>query len=122
MEILASRGPVYDIQRFGINFVNIPEDADIMVISGFMGESVIKDFVETYKRMRPPRWVFAVGTCAIDGGKFCGVPGLLEKIKKQFPIDMHIPGCPPRPEAFIYAVLRFLSDSVESSPAKVKNV
>ncbi len=120
-EILTSRGPVYDIQRFGINFVRIPEDADIMVVSGFMGKAIIQNLIDTYNLMRPPRWVFVVGSCAIDGGRFCGVPGLLKEIKNQLHIDMYVPGCPPRPEAFMHAVLKFLLDNIESSSVKVKN-
>jgi len=121
-EMLATRAPLYDIQRFGINFVSIPEDADILVISGFMGEDIIKRIRETYERMKTPRWVFAVGSCAINGGRACGAPALLERLKKEIYIDMHIPGCPPRPEAFIYAILRFISGSIEHNSAKVKNV
>ncbi len=118
-EILATRGPLYDIQRFGINFVNLPEDADILVIFGFSSESGINSAIDIYKRMRPPRWVFACGSCGISGGRFCGVPQLVEKLKRDIRIDMYVPGCPPRPEAFIYAVLRFISENNDNSPAKV---
>jgi NADH:ubiquinone oxidoreductase subunit B-like Fe-S oxidoreductase len=72
--------------------------------------------------MKAPRWVFAFGSCAVHGGRFCGTPQLTEKLRREIPVDMYIPGCPPRPEAFIYAVLRFLSDSIETGPARVKNV
>ena len=104
-EMLAAKGPVYDIQRFGINFVLIPEDADIMVLSGFMSQSVIERSIDIYGRMRKPGWVFAAGTCAISGGRLCGVPGLLKEFKSRVPIDMYVPGCPPRPEALIEGIL-----------------
>lgn len=119
-EILAAKGPVYDIQRFGINIVSIPEDADILVLSGFMGEAVFNEFIETYNRMKTPRWVFAVGSCAIHGERFCGK--FAEKLKTKIPVDMYVPGCPPRPEAFIYTILKFLSENTETGPVKVKNV
>jgi len=118
-EILATRGPLYDIQRFGINFVNMAEDADILVLSGFSSESSINNALNIYKRMRSPKWVFSYGSCAISGGRFCGVPRLMEKLKRDIRIDMYIPGCPPRPEAFIYAVLKFISENNDNSPAKV---
>ncbi len=107
-EILATRSSLYDIQRFGINFVSRPEDADILVISGFYDEEGVKRLMDIYKRMEPPRWVFACGSCAISGGRFCNSPNILEKFKKSTGIDMYIPGCPPRPEAFIYAVIKFI--------------
>lgn len=110
-EILATKGPLYDIQRFGINFVNMAEDADILVLAGFSGESSINNAINIYKRMRSPKWVFACGSCAISGGRFCGVPQLMEKLKRDIRVDMYIPGCPPRPEAFIYAVLKFISEN-----------
>ena len=121
-EILAARGPLYDIQRFGINFVSIPEDADIMVLSGIMSEAVIKRFKDTYNRMRKPGWVFAAGSCAISGGRVCGVTALLEELKAEIPVDLYIPGCPPRPEAFMHALIRFISNNMETSPAGAANV
>ena len=121
-EMMAARGPVYDIQRFGINIVTVPEDADIMVISGFISEATAERFLDTYDRMRKPGWVFASGSCVISGGRLCGSPALLKKLKSQMPIDMYIPGCPPRPEAFIFALLRFISNNIEVHTAKAKNV
>jgi NADH-quinone oxidoreductase subunit B len=121
-EMLAARGPVYDIQRFGINIVTIPEDADIMVISGFISEAIVERFLDTYNHMRKPGWVFAAGSCAISGGRLCGSPVLLKKLKNQIPIDMYIPGCPPRPEAFIFALLKFISNNIEVYTTKAKNV
>jgi len=120
-EIMATRGPVYDIQRFGINFVSIPEDADILVLSGFISEDSVNNFIYIYELMKRPKWVFAVGSCAISGGRFCSSPDLIRKLHRNIPVDMYIPGCPPRPEAFIYALLRFTAGSIETGPIKVKN-
>ena len=110
-EILASRGPLYDIQRFGINFVNTPEDADILLIAGFPSEECIKKARDIYLKMTKPKWVFAIGSCVIGEGRFCGGTELLKKFKRDIKIDMFIPGCPPRPEAFIYGILRFMSEN-----------
>jgi len=121
-ELLAARGPVYDIQRFGINIVNIPEEADVMIVSGFTSEAVIERFLDTYDRMHKPGWVFAAGSCAISGGRLCGLPALLKKFKSQVPIDMYIPGCPPRPEAFIFALIRFISNNFEVHSTRKKDV
>ena len=110
-EILATKGPLYDIQRFGINFVNTAEDADILLITGFSSEEGVKRAKDIYLRMNKPKWVFAVGSCAIGEGRFCGDTEHLKKFKRDIKIDMFIPGCPPRPEAFIYGILRFMSEN-----------
>ncbi len=107
-EILATRCPLYDIQRFGINFVNRPEDADILVISGLYDEEGVNRLIDIYSRMKMPRWVFSYGSCAISGGRFPGSNEKIEEFKKNTGIDMYIPGCPPRPEAFIYAIIKFI--------------
>ena len=121
-EILAARGPVYDIQRFGINIVTVPEDADILMVSGFISEAAVERFMDIYERMHKPGWVFVAGSCAISGGRLCGSPALLKKLNSQIPIDMYIPGCPPRPEAFIFAMIRFISNNIEVHSTKAKDV
>lgn len=121
-EILAARGPIYDMQRFGINIVSIPEDADILVLSGPVGKDMADRFFDIYSRMPAPRWVFAAGTCAVSGGRFCGSYRLMEEIKRKLHIDMYIPGCPPRPEAFLYSALRFISDNMATTFTGRKNV
>ncbi len=110
-EIFAARGPLYDIQRFGINFVNTAEDADILLIAGFSNEESVRRAKDIYLRMNKPKWVFAIGSCAIGEGRFCGGIKHLKKFKKDIKIDMFIPGCPPRPEAFIFGILRFMSEN-----------
>ena len=108
-EILATQGPLYDIQRFGVNFVNTAEDADILVIQGFFNEKGISRVLDIYGRMRPPRGIIAVGSCVLNENLFDLESKLLKKFRKRVGINMYVPGCPPRPEAFIYCVLEFLS-------------
>lgn len=108
-EILATQGPLYDIQRFGVNFVNTAEDADILIIQGFFNEKGISRVLDIYGRMRPPRGIIAVGSCVLNENLFDLESKLLKKFRKRVGINMYVPGCPPRPEAFIYAVLEFLS-------------
>lgn len=120
-EILAARGPVYDMQRFGINVVSIPEDADILVLCGPVGKCMAGRFMDIYNRMPAPRWVFAAGTCAVSGGRFCGSGRIMEELRRKLRIDMYIPGCPPRPEAFIYSALRFISDNMVTASTGRKN-
>ena len=97
-EILATEAPVYDISRFGARFVNIPEDADLLVIQGFNSERSLSRILKIYESMREPKWVICVGKCMIDDQE----PDFLKGIK----VDVFVPGCPPRPEAFLFGLLR----------------
>ena len=107
-EIFAAQGSLYDIQRYGVNFVNAAEDADIMVIQGFFNEKGIKRILNIYDSMQPPRGIIAVGSCILNENLFNLERKLLRKFRRKVGIKMYVPGCPPRPEAFIYAVLEFL--------------
>ena len=107
-EILAARGPVYDISRFGINFVSLPEDADVFVFEGFRNSQLIERALEIYEAMREPKWAIAVGKCALETCKYKGSDPLFKKFKHKVKFDVYLPGCPPRPEAFIYAIIRLL--------------
>jgi len=107
-EIFSTDGPLYDIQRFGINFVNVPEDADILVIQGFFNEIGEERLINLYNRMHNPKWAIAVGKCVVTNNLFCREYRLLDRLRGKIHIDVFVPGCPPRPEAFIYSILRLL--------------
>ncbi len=109
-EIFATTGPIYDISRFGVNFVSIPEEADVLVFQGFYDNSGMQRLVAAYNRMSEPKWVVAVGKCAIDNNVLCREYDFSEKIRGMMNIDFYVPGCPPRPEAFIYAILRLIEN------------
>ena len=105
-EIYATSGPLYDIERFGVNFVNLPEDADVLVVQGFFNRIGIERVLDIYRRMSYPKWVVAVGRCVLSENLFSSNSKLLEEFKKKVDIDVYVPGCPPRPEAFLYSVLK----------------
>ncbi len=107
-EIFATRGPLYDIQRFGVNFVSLPEDADILVVQGLYNQEGLDRVIDIYRNMDSPRWVFGVGSCVLDENIFRENSKLLRKFREKIKMDMFIPGCPPRPEAFIYSILKFI--------------
>ncbi len=105
-EILATMGPIYDISRFGINFVSIPEDADVLVIQGFYNSVGEKRLLEIYYRMKEPKWVIAAGTCILDRSVLNKDYKFIDRFKNLINIDYFLAGCPPRPEAFIYCILK----------------
>lgn len=107
-EMYAAEGPLYDIQRFGVNFVNLPENADVLVIYGFFNKIWMKRVLDMYERMSYPKWTLAVGKCILSESLFGCDTKLFRKFKDRLNIEVHIPGCPPRPEAFIYGILRLM--------------
>jgi len=107
-EIYAASGPLYDIERFGVNFVNLPEDADVLVIQGFFNRIGIERVLDIYRKMSYPKWVVAVGRCVLDENLFSSSSKLLEEFKEKVDIDVYVPGCPPRPEAFLYSILKLI--------------
>ncbi|MCL5071182.1 MAG: hypothetical protein M1308_09840 [Actinobacteria bacterium] len=107
-EIFAAKGPTYDISRFGINFVNVPQDADVLVIQGFYNRVGEKRLLDCYESMKDPKWVIAIGKCVVDSSVLCREYKFMERFSDKIKIDFLVPGCPPRPEAFIYCLLRLL--------------
>ena len=107
-EIIASTGPVYDISRFGISVVSYPESADVLIVQGFLNRKYMKRLIEIYDAMKDPKWVMAYGKCAIENAYFESDDALINTFKKKMNFDIYVPGCPPRPEAFIYAMLRLI--------------
>ena len=85
-EIFAATGPIYDVARFGINFVSIPEEADVLVFQGFYNEMGLQRLVDHYNRMGDPKWVMAVGKCVIDNNIFCRKSDFAEKIRRIIPV------------------------------------
>jgi len=107
-EIVSSIGPIYDISRFGISIVSFPESADILIIQGFLNRKYIKRIMDIYDTMKDPKWVIAFGRCAIENANLDAEDVLIKTFKKKINYDIYVPGCPPRPEAFIYSILRLM--------------
>ena len=108
-EILASAGPVYDVSRFGVSFVSYPENADVLVFQGFYNGKGLKKVINIYDQMISPKRVIALGKCALESlSHECPENSILYEFKKRLIVDVYVPGCPPRPEAFIYSVLKLI--------------
>jgi Ni,Fe-hydrogenase III small subunit/formate hydrogenlyase subunit 6/NADH:ubiquinone oxidoreductase subunit I len=104
-EIAALLNPYHDVQRLGIDFVASPRHADLLLVSGVMTRNLTEAARRTYEAMPEPRLVVAIGACAISGGVFAGSDQSGDGAEAQLPVDVYLPGCPPRPEAIIGALL-----------------
>lgn len=104
-EVSALLNPYHDVQRFGIDFVASPRHADLLLVTGTMTRNLEDAALRTYEAMPEPRLVVAVGACAIGGGVFAGSYAAGDGIGEVLPVDVFIPGCPPRPEALIQGLL-----------------
>ncbi|MDD5424801.1 MAG: NADH-quinone oxidoreductase subunit B family protein [Candidatus Omnitrophica bacterium] len=107
-EIIAATNPIYDIQRFGIDFVASPRHADALLVTGPVSANMALALRRTYDAMPEPKLVITLGDCALDGGVFKGSYYVAGGVKEVLPVDLHIPGCPPSPLNIIKSLLDFL--------------
>jgi Ni,Fe-hydrogenase III small subunit len=100
--------PVFDLSRFGIQFVASPRHADGIVVTGPIPRNMKEALLRTYEAMPDPKIVIAVGTCAISGGIFAHGPESSEGLDPLLPVDLYIPGCPPHPLTILDGFLRLI--------------
>ncbi len=113
-EIIATTNPLYDIQRFGINFVASPRHADALLVTGPVSKNMLLALKRTYEAMPEPKFVIALGGCARDGGIFKDSYYIEGGVGGVLPVALHIPGCPPSPTDIIRSLLGFLKDDVSA--------
>ncbi|MDK2822145.1 MAG: NADH-quinone oxidoreductase subunit [Clostridia bacterium] len=119
IEMICSTQARFDISRFGYEvFRNSPRQADVMIVAGTISEKMRPSVERLYHQMAEPRWVIAMGNCAISGGPFVDSYAVVPGADDIVPVDVYIPGCPPRPEALIHGMLQ-LKEKV-NSPTKVR--
>jgi NADH-quinone oxidoreductase subunit B len=106
MEMIAVVSPRYDIARFGAEvFRSSPRQADLLIVSGRVSHKMAAPLRQIYDQMLEPKWVIAMGACASSGGMFSNY-AVLQGVDKIVPVDVHVPGCPPRPEALLEGIVR----------------
>jgi Ni,Fe-hydrogenase III small subunit len=109
LEIHALNNAFYDLERFGIHFVASPRHADVLLVTGPVTRNMREALERTYAATPDPKWVVAVGDCAVDGGMFAGSYAVVGGISEVVPVDLHIRGCPPRPEALLAGLLALIA-------------
>ena len=105
VEITALNNPVYDLERLGIHFVASPRHADMLLVTGPVTRNMELALMKTYRAMPDPKVVAAVGACGISGGIFGRNYATLGGVDQVIPVDVFVPGCPPRPEALLQGIL-----------------
>jgi Ni,Fe-hydrogenase III small subunit len=109
LEIHALNNAFYDLERFGLRFVASPRHADVLLVTGPLTHNMREALERTYRATPDPKWVVAVGDCAIDGGLFAGSPACVAGgIGAAVPVDLHIRGCPPPPVDLLKGLLALL--------------
>lgn len=108
LELQALNNVVFDLARFGIQFVASPRHADGLVITGPVTKNMHLALQKTYEAVPDPKIVIAVGACAINGGPFEGGPKVLNGADAVVPVDLYVPGCPPHPLTILDGLLRLL--------------
>jgi len=115
-ELQALNNPFYNLHRLGIFFTPSPRFADLLLVTGPVTHAMLTPLRTTYDAMPEPRWVMAVGTCAVSGGIAAGGYACGHGLEGVLPVDVYLPGCPPNPAAIIEAMLMFL----DRAPQRVR--
>jgi len=114
LEIHALNNAIYDLERFGIRFVASPRHADVLLVTGPLTLNMREALLRTYAATPAPKWVVAVGDCAINGGVFAGSYAVANGIAETVPVDLTIAGCPPEPEQLLVGLLSLLESSARA--------
>jgi NADH-quinone oxidoreductase subunit B len=119
IEMMAVGGPRFDIARFGMErFSATPRQADLMIVAGRVSQKMAPVLRQIYDQMAEPKWVLAMGVCASSGGMFNNY-AVVQGVDHIVPVDMYLPGCPPRPEMLLDAILK-LHEKIKHGPLSGK--
>jgi len=114
LEIHALSNVFYDLERFGLRFVASPRHADVLLVTGPVTRNMREALERTYRATPDPKWVVAVGDCAVDAGIFAGGYACIGGVSAAIPVDLHIRGCPPNPTALLQGLIALVDKSASS--------
>ena len=116
IEMMAVGGPHYDIARFGMErFSASPRQADLMIVAGRVSQKMAPVVRQVYDQMANPKWVISMGVCASSGGMFNNY-AIVQGVDHIIPVDIYLPGCPPRPEMLLNAIVQLHKEKVRHRP------
>ena len=117
--LMSASGPRFDFDRMGVFFRASPRQADVMIVAGTVNHKMAETVKRLYDQMPEPKWVVAMGACASTGGPFREYPNVVLGVDKVVPVDVYIPGCPPRPESVQYGFIRLQEKIKQQTEARL---
>ncbi len=105
IEMMASGAARYDFDRFGVIFRATPRQSDVIIVAGTVTHKMGSAIRKVYDQMPEPRWVIAMGNCATCGGPYPNY-AVMQGVDEIIPVDVYVPGCPPRPESLMWGVMQ----------------
>lgn len=121
IEMMTTGGPRYDLARFGMEvFRASPRQADLMIVAGRVSQKMAPVLRQIYDQMVEPKWVLSMGVCASSGGMFNNY-AIVQGVDHIVPVDIYLPGCPPRPEMLIHSILE-LHEQIAKAPLGANRV
>ena len=120
IEFMATMGSNYDLARFGMERMSFsPRQADLLIVAGTISKKLAPVLKKVYEQMSEPRWVLSVGACASSGGIF-DTYSVLQGIDRVIPVDVYVPGCPPRPEQILDGIMN-IHKLVSNESLRIRN-